>query len=100
MVRGMATRTTSNGNCTIISPFRSERGGLCIVGADLLAHPERGEEHHHEIDGEGDGDPNHVERQLHDHLALQIGAWWPLHSWRRPSCSSRTRRRTSPRNRW
>src|SRR5450756_295017 len=45
--------------------------GLGVVGADLAAHEEAHEEHHDEVDEQRDGDAHHVERQLHDEVALE-----------------------------
>ena len=48
-----------------------ERRRLRVVGADALAHEERHHEHHDEVDEQRDRDAQHVERQLHDRLALE-----------------------------
>src|SRR5450756_213309 len=45
--------------------------GLGVVGADLAPHIEAHEEHGDEVDEQRDGDAHHVERQLHDELALE-----------------------------
>src|SRR5450756_1150976 len=45
--------------------------GLGVVGADLAAHVEAHEKHDDEVDEQRDGDAHHVERQLHDEVALE-----------------------------
>src|SRR6187200_979962 len=47
-----------------------ERRCLLVVGAHALAHEERDREHHHEVDEQRYGDPQHIEWQLNDRLAL------------------------------
>src|ERR1700733_1365357 len=48
-----------------------KRRRLCIVSTQLSSHPEAHQEHDQEIDQERHSDANHIERQLHDKVALE-----------------------------
>ena len=44
---------------------------LGIIRAELFAHPEADHEHDDEVDQQRDGNAHHVQRDLHDQVALE-----------------------------
>ncbi len=66
-----ATATAMASSKLLEAAVKGERGGLSVMGAHFAAHVEGDEEHDDEIDEQRNGDPNHVERNLHDVLALE-----------------------------
>ena len=66
-----ATATAIASSKLLLAAVNDERGRLGVVGPDQPAHPEADQEHHHEVDQQRHGDPQHVQRNLHDQVALE-----------------------------
>ena len=57
-----ATATAIASSKLLLAAVKASVVVLRVVGADLPAHPEADQEHHHEVDQQRDGDPHHVQR--------------------------------------
>ena len=50
---------------------KCQRRGLAVIRADHFAHPERHQKHDDKIHQQRNGDAHHVQRYLHDQIALE-----------------------------
>ncbi len=61
-----------NSQFKIIACCRERKGGgLLVICSRSLAHVERNHKHDHEVQYQGNGNTDHIQRQFYDVLAFQ-----------------------------